>query len=120
MKTSARVLVCEDDAFLRDMLASHLRQEGHEVIEAENGFESLHQLIKSPPDLLLLDIQMPRMDGKTLLKQMKQVGLHVPVFVLTGMKDPSLEEELLKAGVKEVIHKPYDVRVVSNFLRHLH
>ena len=68
MPTTHTLLVCDDEELIRWSLAEHLRQEGHEVFEAEDGQECLEQIAAHAPDLVLTDIKMPRMDGIELLR----------------------------------------------------
>jgi CheY-like chemotaxis protein len=119
MKTSPSVLVCEDDSFLRAMLSSHLRGEGFLIYEAENGFESLHCMLKEPPDVILLDMEMPKMDGFAFLENMKAARLNTPVFVLSGLLRSSLLSQLKKYDVQDVIQKPYSLKQISGILNRL-
>lgn len=119
MLKSPSVLVCEDDFFLRDLLTGFLRSEGFLTYEAENGFDSLHVMIDSPPDVILLDMEMPRMNGFTFLEKLKAAGFKTPVYVLTGLHQDNLLSELKQYGVKDVIQKPYSLKRISGLLNSL-
>ena len=84
------VLIVEDDVALRKVLVDKLTAESFVVLEAADGEEGLTQAREKHPDLLLLDIFMPRMDGITMLSKLRSMdswGKHVPVLVLTNSTD---------------------------------
>lgn len=86
---SKKVLVVEDDESIRSLYADILRAENYEVITAENGQVGLDQIQKTHPNLLLLDLMMPVMDGKTLLRTLRAMPefKELPVIVLTNAGD---------------------------------
>ena len=82
------ILVVEDEASLLMALVDKFTREGFSVLEAKNGEEGLESALKNHPDMILLDIVMPRMDGMTMLKKMRAVnawGKQVPVIILTNL-----------------------------------
>ena len=82
------ILVVEDEASLLMALVEKFSHEGFSVLEAKNGEEGLESALKNHPDMILLDIIMPRMDGITMLKKLRQTnewGKHVPVIILTNL-----------------------------------
>jgi len=84
------VLIVEDDAALRNVLVDKLTNESFRVIQAVDGEEGLKQAQENHPELILLDIFMPRMDGITMLGKLRTMdawGKHVPVLVLTNSTD---------------------------------
>lgn len=85
MKT---ILVVEDDRSLRAALFKKLTSEGFSTLEAKNGTDGLELALRKKPDLILLDIVMPKMDGITMLKKLRQEnawGKNVPVIILTNL-----------------------------------
>ncbi|MCB9743099.1 MAG: sigma-54-dependent Fis family transcriptional regulator [Alphaproteobacteria bacterium] len=113
MPTTHTLLVCDDEELIRWSLAEHLRQEGHEVFEAEDGQECLEQIAAHAPDLVLTDIKMPRMDGIELLRRLREQGDDTPVIVITayGAVDTALEATRL--GAAAYLAKPFDLREVG-------
>lgn len=83
------ILIAEDDALLRKALTDKLTREGFIVLEARNGEECLEKAFRSHPDLILLDVLMPRMDGITALKKLREDswGITVKVILLTNMSN---------------------------------
>jgi len=91
------VLIVDDDASLRELCSIGLQAEGFEVIGATNGQEGLDTAISKLPDLILLDIAMPVMDGLTMLQKLRKVneyGKHVPVILLTNYS--ASNEDIIK------------------------
>ena len=93
METSKKILIVEDDSFVLDIYQTKLSQEGYTVIEARNGVEGMKKLEKEKPDLILLDIVMPYMDGIEVLKKIKEDNdlKKIPVILLTNL---SQKEEI--------------------------
>lgn len=82
-----KILIVEDDAILLSTLAENLTREGFEIIKAEDGEKGLALALGARPDLMLLDLLLPKMDGFTLLKKMRESewGRRVPVIILTNL-----------------------------------
>lgn len=80
----ARVLVVDDDPAVREALVSSLRSEGYEVAEAGDGVAALRQVEREKPDLVVLDVLMPRMDGLTACRRLRARGEWLPVLMLTA------------------------------------
>lgn len=86
--TRNKILVVEDEASMRKALVDKLRLEGFEVLSANDGKEGLDKAFKETPDLILLDILMPIMNGLTMLQKLRQAGEYgkkVPVILLTNL-----------------------------------
>lgn len=95
------ILVVEDEEPLRMVLRDVLTVEGYGILEAKNGIEGLELALKEHPDLVLLDILMPKMDGLEMLKNLRsdEWGRRVPVIVLTNLSD---NEDIAKAVEEDV------------------
>ena len=111
-----RVIVCDDEKFIRWALAEHLRSSGYEVQEAENGVECLELLKGTIPDVILLDLRMPKMDGTTALRKIREQGINTPVFILSGFGGANSEEDANKLGAQGFIPKPYHLSEISQLL----
>lgn len=87
--TKKRILIIEDDASLHDILYKKFLSEGFEVFEAKNGEEGLKLALSKYPDIILLDIVMPVMDGMTMLKKLRENawGINAKVIMLTNLND---------------------------------
>ncbi|PIR88816.1 MAG: response regulator [Candidatus Harrisonbacteria bacterium CG10_big_fil_rev_8_21_14_0_10_44_23] len=103
-----KILVVEDEDALRQILLEEFRDEGFQTCEARNGAEGLEMAQKESPDLILLDIVMPKMDGMKMLKNMreKRWGKGIPVMLLTNLdNDAGKTLEAAQYGVYEFLVK---------------
>ena len=82
-----KILIVEDDSFVMDIYQTKLKQAGFDIIEAANGVEAIKILEKENPDLILLDILMPKMDGITMARKLKENGSKPMIIFLTNFKD---------------------------------
>jgi DNA-binding response OmpR family regulator len=103
---AARVLVIDDEPDIRKLLGTLLRRAGHEVAEAENGRTGLRALHAFPPDLVLLDVSMPEMDGWQTLERIRDLS-DVPVLMLTARGDELERVRGLQAGADDYVVKPF-------------
>jgi CheY-like chemotaxis protein len=101
------VLVVEDDPVMRDMLRRRLEKEGWKVIEAENGRVALERMTERQPDLILLDLMMPEMDGFQFLDEIrKHEGWHaIPVIVITAKELGAQDRQRLNGSVEKILQK---------------
>ncbi len=104
----ARVLVVDDAAFMRMRCARLLNEKGYEVVEAANGLEALQKYREHSPEVVLLDITMPNMDGIATLKKLMEIDPDVRVAMVTAMGQQSMVIEALKSGAKDFVVKPFD------------
>ena len=102
------VLVVDDDAGLREFIRVNLEREGYSVREATSAEEGLRALEEQPPDLILLDVKMPRVDGWEMLRAVQERhGVEaIPVIMYSGKVDEA--EEAAKRGARAFIGKPFD------------
>jgi two-component system chemotaxis response regulator CheY len=109
-----KILVVDDAEFLRVRITKMLVGEGYEVNEAENGAKALELYQQIKPDVVLMDITMPEMDGLTALKSIKAIDSNARIIMLTALGQESVVMEAVKAGAKDFVVKPYDSdRVLS-------
>lgn len=118
-----RVLYIEDDPNNRMLVRRILMVEGYEVDEAENAMDGINMAIDSPPDLILMDISMPDMDGLTATAEIRNIPeiSHLPIVALTANVMQGDREMTLEAGCDGYIGKPIDVDTfadeVAQYLR---
>ena len=106
-----RILLIEDDVALVALLSKALSARGYDVQIAKDGLEGLTKVDKSPPDLLIVDIMMPQLDGMTLVRAIKshRETRHVPVIFLTAKSDSRSVVEGINLGAKFYITKPFSI-----------
>ncbi len=109
---AGQVLIVEDDSLTREMMKRVLEQVGWEVEEAAHGREGLERVLKSRPDLILLDLVMPEMDGFEFLGQLRQMkeGRSIPVVVVTGQDLSEADRLRLNGSVQNILKKGSDSR----------
>jgi len=106
-KNKKILLVVEDNQPLREVIKDKFLKEGFEVLEASDGAQGLNIFSKEKPDIILLDIIMPVMDGITMLKKLRRLeaGKKVPVIVLTNLAEVGITAEALEHGVHDYLIK---------------
>lgn len=107
-----RLLLIDDDDALLDMLAMAFEDEGIEVVCAADGQEGLERVESYSPDVVVTDINMPRVDGFTLCRKLREQGNDVPLILLTS-RDSEIDEALgLELGADDYVAKPFSSRVL--------
>jgi putative two-component system response regulator len=107
-----KVLVVDDIAANRELLQGHLDDLGYEVREARDGIEALEAVATEEPDLILLDIDMPRLDGIAVCEQLKAHPIRrlIPIVILTASNDRDTRLRGIAAGADDYLSKPFDSR----------
>jgi len=110
MSTGQRVLVVDDEPHIRKILQFLLTQEGFEVVLAEHGEAALERVAEATPDLILLDVMMPRMDGFSVLQHLRENvrTSWVPVIMLTAKGESSEKVRGLRGGANDYLTKPFN------------
>lgn len=110
---SPRLLIVDDVADNRNLLARRLQRRGYEVLEAAGGAQALAIIAKEPLDLVLLDVRMPDMDGREVLQRIRSThsSLSLPVIMVTGNAASEDVVEALKLGANDYVTKPIDIAV---------
>jgi two-component system chemotaxis response regulator CheY len=102
-----KVLVVDDAAFMRMRCAKLLTENGYSVDEAENGQEAIDKYIDIKPDLVLMDITMPVMDGLTAVAEIKKIDPDAKIVMCSALGQQNTVMSAIKAGAKDFIVKPY-------------
>ncbi len=107
MSRQTTVLLIDDSAFARQMVAKTLTAQGNEVLEAANGQEGIEKAEQYRPDCIVLDLLMPEMDGLGVLRALKEKDLVIPTIVLSADIQETAQAECLKLGAVAFIEKPF-------------
>ena len=108
------ILVVDDDQLNRSLLTKNLEQAGHRTSAADNGFAALQALESDRPDVVLLDIEMPGIDGIEVLERLKADDdlRHIPVIMISGVDDTDAIVRCLGAGADDFLPKPFDPAIL--------
>ena len=117
----AKLLVVEDNEMNRDMLVRRLTRAGYQVLVAVDGLEGVHTAQKEKPDLILMDMSLPVLNGWDATRQIKSdiTTQFIPVIALTAHAMPSDREEALAAGCDDYDTKPVDFARLTNKIKAL-
>lgn len=105
----AKVLIIDDTLFMRGLMADIVEGSGHQPIQAGDGIEGLEAIERDNPDLVFLDLSMPRMDGFGVLKALREKATSPPVIVLSADIQPQIKERVLNLGAMDFMNKPPDI-----------
>jgi CheY-like chemotaxis protein len=116
---SATVLIIDDQPFFTTMLHNVLEQQGFRVVVANSGAEGLKSAKEQTLDVILLDIEMPGMDGFLVCEQLRKEDSikHIPIIILTGTNNPKLNERAFRAGADIVALKVLSSERLVNMIR---
>jgi CheY-like chemotaxis protein len=107
--SAGKVLVVDDEPEVRQVLQEFLASRGYDVNVASDGFEALEALESIKPDLVLLDVAMPGMDGVETLKRIVAINPSLPVIMVTANADIGVTSKLLAIGAVDYVPKPFDL-----------
>jgi DNA-binding NtrC family response regulator len=110
-----RLLIVDDEPLILEVLSEHFKAE-YDVETALNGADALGAIVRTRPDVVMLDINMPRMNGVEVLKDIKQIDDSIAVIMVTANEQVSLAAEALKSGAFGYVPKPFDFRYLNHML----
>ena len=110
MNTQKTVLIVEDEKNIVDILRFNLQREGYQTLEAYDGESGLALAVSANPDLILLDVMLPKMNGFDVCKSLRGQGSSVPVIILTAREEESDKVLGLEIGADDYITKPFSMR----------
>lgn len=104
-----KILIIDDDLDFRAVVREIFEGEGFLTTEAANGISAIEEFLRDQPDAVILDYQMPYMNGIETLIQMKKLNPSVPVIIVTGTQDPDIVRQAASCGSSEFVTKPVDI-----------
>lgn len=113
----SHVLIVEDDAATRRLYKFLLMNVGYPVLEAEDGVAALDQLAQNRCDLVITDMNMPRMDGMELIKAIRRDYANTYVIMITAFGTPDTEKQALRIGANDYLAKPFDFEELERRVR---
>jgi CheY-like chemotaxis protein len=115
----AKILVIDDEQGIRDLLDRLLLRQGYDVVLAENGWTGLELFCRESPDVIILDLKMPGIDGFTTLEQVRRLNPHQRIIILTAAGTPEIEQQVRALGITEYIEKESSLHLIDNSLERL-
>ena len=109
MASNPSILLVDDETAITDNLAPFLSRSGFAVMVASNGEEALQKVATDHPDLLVLDVLMPRLDGREVLRLLRQGGNWTPILLLTQVGEAgerAVQEDVLRLEALRLVHRP--------------
>lgn len=104
----AKILLVDDSTFVRDGCAKLLKENGHEVVHANNGIQAIAAYKESTPDLVFMDITMPKMDGITAVGELVKIDPKAKIVMLSAVGQKDMVFQAIKNGAKYFIVKPFN------------
>jgi len=113
-----RVLIVEDAPFIREMIKDILESHDYTVVgEASNGLEAIEKYESLKPDVVLMDILMPGMDGLSAISKIKEIDPNAKIIVVSALVKETLRKEALRAGAADFVAKPFQVEKLLDAVR---
>jgi two-component system response regulator AtoC len=103
-----KILIIDDERPIRETLEMFLREKGYEVVTSEDGEGGLEAVRNERPEIVILDIRLPGMDGLEVLRRIREAGEDIHVIMITAYHDAETTKQAMKLGAYEYIHKPLD------------
>lgn len=114
-----RILVVDDQAGIRRLLYEAFSEQGYEVDLAASGVEALEKVGCTPPDVMLLDMKMPGMNGIETLQEIKKMNDSILVVMMTAYGELEIVAEAVKLGIKEYVTKPFDINELRDMVKQI-
>ena len=108
IKTATKILIVDDQEYFRKKISDMLLEEKFVVLEADNGIQAMETYQQNKPDIVLLDITMPDMDGLAALKQLRSLDSRAKIVMLTALGQESIVLEAIKSGARDFVIKPFE------------
>jgi len=115
----AKLLVIDDEQGIRNLLDTLLSRKGYDVVLADGGRKGLELIRRERPDVVVLDLKMPGMDGVTVLQQVRSLNPKQPMIILTGAGTPETEQQVRVLGVIEFVQKEFSLHRLGDSLKRL-
>lgn len=120
-KDKTLVLIADDEEDIKIILSMYLENMGYDIVTAYDGLDALETIKERKPDIILMDIMMPTLDGIEVVRQIKAIDSlkDIPVIMLTAAAHSSMVEKAMAAGAEDYIAKPFEPEKVHEVIQHI-
>ena len=117
-ETKAKILVAEDLVDSREPLVLMLKLAGYICLEVDNGRSAVELALREKPDLILMDLSLPEIDGLQAVGELRAAGATMPIIIASAYDDARVKTQAQAAGANDYITKPFDFEQLKELLRH--
>lgn len=110
------ILVVDDESDVRDLLSKFLTRRGYEVVTAGDGEAAIEAIQEGHPDIVLLDIRLPKLDGLSVLQRLRDLSENVAIITMSGNADEETARKSLELGAADFITKPFNLPYLETSL----
>lgn len=114
-----KILIIDDDLTALDIVDYLFEDRGFEVVRRTDGISALECIQESTPNIILIDLMMPKMSGQECVKQIRSKGVKIPIVAFTALDDPEVHQEAILAGCNLVLTKPCKPQVLVKHIQEL-
>lgn len=115
MPVNPKILLVDDEAPITTNLAPFLERTGFQVFVAGDGEQALQEIAENLPDLVVMDVLMPRLDGREVLRRLRREGNWIPIILLTQVGESVERAMALEEGADDYLNKPFDPHALAGF-----
>ncbi len=119
MTDDKKILIIDDDMTALDIVDYLFEDKGYEVVRAADGQSAIDTVEQVKPNAILVDLMMPKMNGQETVRQIRKLGVDVPIVAFTALDDPEVHQEALDAGCNLVLTKPCKPNVLIKHIEEL-
>ena len=113
------ILIIDDDVTALDIVDFLFEEKGFEVVRRADGISALECVDEVAPDIILVDLMMPKMNGQETIRQLRKKGITVPIVAFTALDDPDIHQEATDAGCNIVLTKPCKPTILVQHIQNL-
>ena len=118
-KEPRKILIIDDDVTALDIVDFLFEEKGFEVVRRADGISALSCVEEVSPDIILVDLMMPKMNGQETVRQIRKKGIAVPIVAFTALDDPDIHQEAVDAGCNLVLTKPCKPSILVQHIQNL-
>lgn len=104
--TTKKILIIDDDMTALDIVDFLFEDKGYEVVRRADGISALECVVEESPNIILIDLMMPKMNGQECIRHLRAKGISVPIVAFTAVDDPEVHQDAIQAGGNLVLTKP--------------